>query len=56
MRAKGEVISKISGFLVSIPLFSNLSELFKVESCGSRQLKGKTVEIEVFSIPVGQKV
>jgi class 3 adenylate cyclase len=33
-----------------------LSEAFKVDSHGMVQLKGKTNEVEVFSIPIGQKV
>jgi len=33
-----------------------LSDAFKVESHGQVQFKGKTLEVEVFSVPVGQKV
>jgi class 3 adenylate cyclase len=29
---------------------------FHVESHGRIQLKGKTVDVEVFSVPIGQKV
>ena len=56
MRAKGEAISGIWGFLTDIPLFSNLSEwplLLLVRACKFKHVeKGKTVE-EVCSIPVG---
>lgn len=33
-----------------------LGDAFHVESHGQIQLKGKTIDIEVFSVPVGQKV
>ncbi len=51
VRAALEMIELLEGFTRTA-----LGDVFKVKSHGPIQLKGKTVEVEVFSVPVGQKV
>ena len=58
LAARLEVQTKVIGkpILIEGATRSALSEAFQVEAHGPMQLKGKTVEIEVFSVSAGQKV
>jgi len=58
MAARLEAQTKVIGepILIEGATRAALGDEFHVESHGRIQLKGKTVEVEVFSIPVGQKV
>jgi adenylate cyclase len=58
MAARLEAQTKVIGepILIEGVTRASLSETFKAESHGLVQLKGKTIEIEIFSIPIGQKV
>jgi class 3 adenylate cyclase len=58
LAARLEAQTKVIGepILIESVTRAALSGEFHVESHGRIQLKGKTVEVEVFSVPVGQKV
>jgi class 3 adenylate cyclase len=58
LAARLEAQTKVIGepILIESVTRAALSEAFKVDSHGMVQLKGKTNEVEVFSIPIGQKV
>ena len=56
MKAKGEVISEILGFLTSISPGSNISGALWVKSHGRTQLKCQPIEMPVFSILVGKRI
>ena len=58
LAARLEAQTKVLGkpILIEGVTRSALGDAFQVESHGRMQFKGKTVEIEVFSVPAGQKV
>jgi len=58
LAARLEAQTKVIGrpILIESVTRSDLNDSFKVESHGLMQLKGKTVEVEVFSVSAGQKV
>ena len=55
MKAQGEVISEILGFLTNISQGSNMSGVLWVKSHGRTQLKRQPIEMAAFSIPVGKR-
>ena len=58
LAARLEAQTKVFGkpILIEGVTRSALGDAFQVESHGLIQFKGKTVEVEVFSVPVGEKV
>jgi class 3 adenylate cyclase len=58
MAARLEAQTKVIGepILIEAVTRAALGDEFKATSHGLVQFKGKTTEVEVFSIPVGQKV
>jgi adenylate cyclase len=58
LAARLEAQTKVIGapILIEAETRAALSDAFRVESHGQVQLKGKTLEVEVFSVPVGQRV
>jgi len=58
LAARLEAQTKVIGepILIESATRTALGDAFKVKSHGSIQLKGKTVEVEVFSVLIGQKV
>jgi len=58
LAARLEAQTKVIGepILIEDATRTALGDMVKVKSHGPMQLKGKTVEVEIFSVPVGQKV